>query len=77
MVDDKTEILVAIARLEGKVDGINRRMDEHLMADTVVHTDHEKRLRYVERAQWKLHGLTVAAAAALSGGIGWFFKGGA
>lgn len=79
MADEKVDhvaLLVAIARLEGKMDAVLRRVDDHLANDDMVHKDHEKRLRWMERSAWRLQGLAGVVAATVSAGIAWLFKGG-
>lgn len=79
MVEDKVDhvaLLVAIARLEGKVDALNERLGEKHQRDTVLYTDHEKRIRHVEQNSWRLSGLASVVAALVSGAVV-YFKGGA
>jgi hypothetical protein len=52
------EIYDAVIRVSGKVDGLVQQMaDQHARA-----TDHETRLRALERARWPLPSLAVLIA---------------
>lgn len=72
---DHVALLVAIARLEGKVDALNERLGEKHQRDTILYTDHEKRIRNVEHNSWRLSGLASVVAALVSGAVV-YFKGG-
>lgn len=61
------QILVALARVEGKVEAIqadNKRGED-------VHRDHESRIRALERVRWMIGGLAFVAGG---GSVGAFVK---
>lgn len=73
---DNTEVLVAIARLEGKVDALADKVESHLNADTVVHVDHEKRIRANERGRWLHTGVASVLGSIVTGFAAWMKFGG-
>ncbi len=71
---DHVDLMIALARLEGKMDALNERLGEKHQRDAIIFADHEKRIRIVEKSSWKLQGLAGLVAAAVSGGIAWVVK---
>jgi hypothetical protein len=63
---DHVQLLVAIARLEGKVDALNERLGEKHSRDAMVFSDHEKRIRINEQARIKTTALSGIVAVVLS-----------
>ena len=54
------DIRVSVARIEEKIDGLNRKFDDVLR----VTGDHENRMRRVERAGYVAMGLAIAGGGA-------------
>ena len=71
---DHVDLMIAIARLEGKMDALNERIGEKHQRDARTLGDHEKRIRDVEKSGWKLQGLAGVVAAIISGGIAWLWR---
>jgi hypothetical protein len=57
-MDDIHEVRLAVARMEGKLDGV-----------LALAADHESRIRQLERAIWRAAGATGTLGAALGVGI--------
>lgn len=81
MPDELThvDIMVALARIEGKLDAQIDIMQKHLDDDKVLHTDHEHRVRSLETKAARQTGLVAGIAAVISGGAAFvthFLKGG-
>jgi len=74
MSDDLTKVLVAVARVEEKLDAVHVTMDKHLDMDNAIHHDHEKRVRSLEAAKWRAQGMAVFLAGLVSAGVAYLFK---
>jgi hypothetical protein len=46
-----------IIRLDEKVDGLTKKLDDHLNNNAALVEDHEKRLRFIERYVWGAIGI--------------------
>jgi hypothetical protein len=57
-MDDIHEVRLAVARMEGKLDGV-----------LALAADHESRIRQLERAIWRAAGATGTIGAVLGAGI--------
>lgn len=55
-------IATSIMRLEGKVD---KALEAHIAAEKKS-DDHEKRIRVLEQAKWKMMGIVVGISSAVS-----------
>ena len=71
---DHVQLLVAIARLEGKVDALNERLGEKHTRDAVVFADHEKRIRINEHARIKTATMSGILAVVFSFVTTYFLK---
>jgi hypothetical protein len=62
------QILVAIAHLEEKVDGLIANTNER-------RKDHEHRLRDLEKSKWRVQGIAAMVAASAGALVSWVLKG--
>ena len=56
MNEEITPVLIAIARVEEKIDAMNMVQIKHLEMDKEIHMDHEKRIRNLEASKWRAQG---------------------
>lgn len=73
---DHVDLMIAIARLEGKMDALNERLGEKHQRDAHTFADHEKRIRVNEQARVKVVGASSVLSVVFASLIGWFFKSG-
>ena len=71
---DHVDLMIAIARLEGKMDALNDRLGEKHQRDATTFADHEKRIRANEQARVKIMGAASALSVVTATMVAWAAK---
>ena len=71
---DHVDLMIAIARLEGKMDALNERLGEKHQRDAHTFGDHEKRIRVNEQARMKVMGAASLLSVLVASMITWGSK---
>ena len=71
---DHVDLMIAIARLEGKMDALNDRLGEKHQRDAHTFSDHEKRIRANEHARVKVMGAASVLSVFFASLVAWGAK---